>query len=98
VTLVEVLVHPLRHGDKELAEHYRGIFLGADRLRTVTLSAELAERAARMRADYGLRTPDAIQLATACHEEASFFLTNDARLPCVPGLTMLLLDELEAEG
>ena len=45
-----------------------------------------------------LRTPDAIQLATVCHEEAAFFLTNDARLPSVPGLTMLNLDELKAKA
>jgi predicted nucleic acid-binding protein len=98
VTLLEVLVHPLRHGDKELAAHYRGILLSAEGLRTVMLSAELAEEAARMRADYRLRTPDAIQLATVRHEGAAFFLTNDARLPSVPGLTMLNLDELKAKA
>lgn len=96
VTLLEVPVHPLQHGDKELAEQYRVILLGAEGLRTVMLSAELAEEAAQMRANYGLRTPDAIQLATVCHEEAAFFLTNDTRLPPVPGLTMLMLDELKA--
>jgi predicted nucleic acid-binding protein len=95
VTLLEVLVHPLRHGDEKLAEQYRGILLGAAGLRTVTLSTELAEEASRMRADHGLRTPDAIQLATSSHEGAAFFLTNDTRLPSVPGLTMLVLDELK---
>ena len=95
VTLLEVLVHPLRHGDEKLAEQYRGILLGAAGLRTVTLSTELAEEASRMSADHGLRTPDAIQLATASHEGAAFFLTNDIRLPSVPGLTTLVLDELK---
>jgi predicted nucleic acid-binding protein len=98
VTLLEVLVHPLRHGDKELAEHYRAILLEAEGLRTVPLSAELAVEAARMRADHGLRTPDAVQLATVFHEGAAFFLTNDARLPSVPGMTMLFLDELRARA
>jgi len=95
VTLLEVLVHPLRHGDDKLATQYREILLSAAGLRTVTLSAELAEKASRMRAEYGLRTPDAVQLATACHEGAVFFLTNDTRLPSVPGLTTLVLDELK---
>lgn len=96
VTLLEVLVHPLRRGDRELAERYREILLGAEGLRTVIVSSELAEEAAQLRADYRLRTPDAIQLATMRHEGAAFFLTNDARLPAVPGLTTLVLDELKA--
>jgi len=37
---------------------------------------------------------DAIQMATAIHEGASFFLTNDARLPSLPKLKVLVLDEL----
>jgi predicted nucleic acid-binding protein len=97
ITLLEVLVHPLRHGDKELAEHYRGILLGAEGLRMLRLSADLSEEAAQIRADHGVRTPDAIQLATACHEGATFFLTNDTRLPSIPELTMLTLDELKAK-
>jgi predicted nucleic acid-binding protein len=96
VTLLEVLVQPLRHNDERLAQHYREILLEAEGLRTVMLSADLAEEAAWLRADHRLRTPDAIQLAAARHEGAAFFLTNDARLPSVPGLTMLLLDELKA--
>lgn len=95
VTLLEVLVHPLRHKDDKLAEQYRGILLGAAGLRTVSLTAELAEEASRMRADHHVRTPDAIQPATVCQEGAAFFLTNDPRLPSVPGLTTLILDELK---
>jgi len=96
VTLLEVLVQPLRRKDEGLAAQYRGILLEAEGLRTVMLSAELAEEAAWLRADHGLRTPDAIQLAAARHEGAAFFLTNDTRLPSIPGLTMLVLEELKA--
>lgn len=98
VTLLEVLVHPFRHGDKELAEHYRATSLGAEGLRTVLLSAEQAEETARMRADYRLWTPDAIQLATVCREEVAYLLTNDARLPSVLGLKMLILEDLKGKA
>ncbi|MEA5496457.1 PIN domain nuclease [Limnoraphis robusta Tam1] len=40
------------------------------------------------------RSPDAIQMATAICEGASFFLTNDARLPSLPELTVLVLENL----
>jgi predicted nucleic acid-binding protein len=96
VTLLEVLVHPFRNGDTQLARQYRDILLNAEGLTTILLSQGVAEDAARLRAAHNIRTPDAIQMATAIHEGASFFLTNDARLPSLPELKVLVLDELKA--
>ncbi|WP_225896572.1 type II toxin-antitoxin system VapC family toxin [Amazonocrinis nigriterrae] len=50
----------------------------------------IAETAAQLRADSNLRTPDAIQIATAIRAGASFFVTNDARLPYQDVLLYLL--------
>jgi predicted nucleic acid-binding protein len=61
---------------------------------TVPISVEIAEVAAQLRARQNLRTPDAIQIATAMGEGAMFFLTNDARLAAVPDLKVLVLDAL----
>jgi len=97
VTLLEVLVHPFRCGDAKLAQQYRDILLSARGLTTILLSQDIAEKAAQLRAVHNIRTPDAIQMATATHEGASFFLTNDTRLPSLPGLEMLVLDELKAK-
>ena len=96
VTLLEVLVHPFRRGDTQLAQQYRDILLNTDGLTTVSVSQIIAEEAARLRAVHNIRTPDAIQMATALGEGASFFLTNDVRLPSLPGLKVLALDELQA--
>jgi len=96
VTLLEVLVHPLRHGDEALAQQYRNILLNAEGLTTFYLSETIAEEAARLRASYHVRTPDAIQMATAAHLGAAFFLTHDMHLPSVPGLRMLFLSDLKA--
>jgi len=94
VTLLEVLVHPFRHGNTQLAQRYRDILLNAKGLTTVPLSQDIAEEAARLRARHNLRTPDAIQMATAIYNGASFFLTNDARLPPLPNLQVLIADNL----
>jgi predicted nucleic acid-binding protein len=94
VTLLEVLVHPFRAGDADLAQQYRDILLHADRLTTIGLSQNIAEEAARLRATYNLRTPDAIQLATTIHAHTSHFFTNEDRYPPVPGLRILVLDTL----
>jgi predicted nucleic acid-binding protein len=63
-------------------------------LTTLSLTPEIAERAARLRAEHNLRTPDAIQMATALYAGASFFLTNDADLPDLANLKLSVLDSL----
>jgi predicted nucleic acid-binding protein len=97
VTLLEVLVHPFQHGDAALVQQYRDILLNAQGLTTILLSQDIAEEAARLRAAHNIRTPDAIQMATAIYVGASYFLTNDARLPSLPELKVLVLDQV-AEG
>jgi predicted nucleic acid-binding protein len=57
------------------------------------LTVEIAAIAADIRAKHNLRTPDAIQMATAIYAGAQYFLTNDERLPQLPNLRRLLLDD-----
>lgn len=97
VTLAEVLTHPLRRGDKPLAAKYRELLLSTDGLTTLPLTAAIAEEAAGLRASHGLRTPDAIQLATAVVANAAVFLTNDARLPLIATMPVLVLDKLASD-
>jgi predicted nucleic acid-binding protein len=96
VTLVEVLVQPLRNGNEALAQEYREILRSSSALRVAPVSAEIAAEAARLRATFGLRTPDAIQLATAVTLQAAAFLTNDAQFSKLrlPGLEILVLDSV----
>ncbi len=95
VTLLEVLVVPIRLKQDGLAQKYRDLLFKSKGLSTVPVTQEIAEEAARLRSIYNsMRTPDAIQIATAMKERASRFLTNDARLPSLSGLKMLQLDEL----
>ena len=61
------------------------------------IEENLTEEAARLRAVHSIRTPDAIQMATAIHEGASFLPTNDAALPSLPGLSVVVLDDLKAQ-
>lgn len=94
VTLIEVLVHPVREGRSDLAQEYRDVLLHSTSLIAVPVDEVIAEEAARLRAQFNLRTPDAIQLATATRSGASHFLTSDANLPEVPGLSLLVLKRL----
>lgn len=94
VTLAEVLVHPMRQGDHDLAEQYRRILLHAKHVTTLPVSEVIAEEAAQLRARHGLRMPDAIQLATAMTAGATSFLTNDTRLPSLASLKVIVLNQL----
>lgn len=47
ITLLEVLVHPFRHGNTALVQQYRDILLSAEGLTTILLSQDIAEEAAR---------------------------------------------------
>jgi predicted nucleic acid-binding protein len=98
VTLLEALVHPIKNANEELAQKYRELLFNSEGLTTITLSQEIAEEAARLRAFHNIRTPDSIQMATAIIGGASFFLTNDMRLPSLSTLSTLILDNLMEES
>lgn len=95
VTLLEVLVKPLREGLSGLAKQYRDILTNAKNIEIAEVNAAIAELAAMLRAQYNLRTPDAIQLGTTIEMGADYFLTNDNRLKLVSEMTVVTVSELE---
>jgi predicted nucleic acid-binding protein len=98
VTLIEVLTQPLRHGNTALATQYRSLLLNNQSIDIGMVSVVVAEEAARLRATHALRTPDAVQLATAIDAGASSFLTNDAHLSAIPNLRVIVLDHVLSTG
>lgn len=97
MTLGEVMVQPLAHGDVELGRRYREVLLKSAGFQTCPIDADAAESAAQLHARHGLRLPDALQIAVAQREGCGAFLTNDRRLTRVTELRILLLEDLELE-
>jgi len=95
ITLTEVLTQPYRVGNPALAQRYRRFLLRSRNFSLDQVTTDIAEQAAVLRARYGLRTPDALQIATALAAGCAAFLTNDAQLQRVTELRVLVLDELE---
>lgn len=93
ITLLEVLVLPLKEGKQKIAARYKAVLLDSAGLTTFEITHEISERAAGLRAKHGLRTPDALQLATALTAKADYFLTNDAAMKKIHGIRVLLLDD-----
>jgi predicted nucleic acid-binding protein len=94
VTLLEVLVHPLRHGDEALAHSYNDILLSSPNISTIPVTYATAQEAAELRARHNLKTPDAIQLAVAISQGATTMLTNDRDFPDVDGVKILRLKDI----
>lgn len=95
VTLLEVLVKPLRDGQTAIAKQYRDILTSAKSIEIIDVTTAISEQAAFLRAKYNLRTPDAIQLATAIELGADYFLTNDSQLKSVSEIDALTVAELQ---
>jgi predicted nucleic acid-binding protein len=94
LTLAEVLVKPLRLGRLDLVAEYTQILLNTPGIQVVPVSADIAEEAARIRAEINCKIPDAIQLATAVRLGAQSFLTNDLALSAYRSVQIIQLDRL----
>ena len=79
LTLQEVLVKPFRENNLDIAREYVTILTNSHNNSLHAIDLSVCEQAARLRAKYGwLRTPDALQVATAIKAEASLIVTSDA--------------------
>ena len=93
ITLLEVLVLPFKTINESLAEEYREILLHAEGLTTYEIVHEISELAAKLRAKYTIRTPDAIQMAVGILYNADTFLTNDSGLKKVKDIKVVTLED-----
>ncbi len=79
---MECLVLPIKRQRHDLIEKFKNFFTTQRRL---SMPQAIFHHAADLRAHHGLKTPDALHLATARHHDCSGFWTNDDRLREVAG-------------
>jgi predicted nucleic acid-binding protein len=96
ITMAELLVQPYRKGDERLVIEFYSLLSTYPNLEWIAPDLETADLAARLRAQYRLTTPDAIEAATALHAGASGFITNDVAFERVEDLETLALDRIRA--
>lgn len=92
LSVLECLVHPLRQQDIFTIEQYRSFFSRQD-LRIIELAPEVVEKALWLRVRYNLRTPDALQAASALQLSPGelLFLTGDKSFTKVVELNARIL-------
>lgn len=81
---MECRVRPVRMKDETLLRLYDTFFAAPDVV-TAALGRGAFEKATQLRADHGLKTPDALHLAAAIEAGCDEFWTNDRRLEAAAG-------------
>jgi len=97
LTLMELLVRPLKLGRKDIADEYELLLASFPNLELVPLRRNVLTRAAHLRAQYGIKTPDALILACGILSGASLALTNDLRWQRVTGIAVEVLQSDQAD-
>ncbi|MDD1427893.1 type II toxin-antitoxin system VapC family toxin [Dolichospermum sp. ST_sed9] len=94
VTLAECVTLPIRLGQVELRQRFTDLLTATEGILLVNIDAVIAQEAAELRIQYGLKLPDALQVATAIAAGCEAFLTNDVALKRVKELRVLTMVEL----
>ena len=94
LTMTELLVQPYRASNERLVNQYFGLLSLFPNLEWIAPDLAIADTAARIRARHRLRTPDALQVATAIRGGATALLTNDAEITRVSEVAVEVLDRL----
>ncbi len=92
--MTELLVVAYREGDAQLVDDFNGLLSTYPNLDWIPPGLEIADLAARIRALHGLKTPDALQAATAIEAQATALVTNDKVFERVGDFETLVLDRL----
>jgi predicted nucleic acid-binding protein len=94
LTLLELTVRPLQLGRQDVADEYELLLSHFPNLELAPVTREILLLAAGLRARHRLRTPDAIQVATAIQSGATLAITNDDAWRTLPVIETVILSDL----
>jgi len=91
LSVMETLILPKKKENIDLEQVYFGVFKHYPNLIVLDFNFGLANLAAKLRAKYNIKAPDAIHLATAISSNAQTFITNDPKLKQIREIPILIL-------
>jgi len=94
ITMTELLVQPYRDSNDQLVDEFYALLSTYPNLDWIAPNLEIADLAARLRALHRMRTPDALQAATAAQARVTGLITNDVVFERVTAFESLVLDQL----
>jgi predicted nucleic acid-binding protein len=92
--MMELLVHPYRELEEPRVDEFYGLLSTYPNLDWIAPNLEIADFAARIRAQHRLQSPDALQAATAAHAKVTGLITNDPVFERVEAFQTLVLDQI----
>jgi predicted nucleic acid-binding protein len=94
ITLMEIIVKPLALRRQDVARKYEALLVNFPNLDIVDLDRNVIRQAARLRAEYRIRPPDALQASVSLLYGADVFITNDGLLKRLQNkLEVIILDD-----
>ena len=86
----EMLPHHAKRNNHKAIEH---IIDFLNHFKIVRISREIAIHAGVLRGETGMKTPDALHVATAINQQCDIFLTNDAGIHTPSNMQRVLLSD-----
>jgi predicted nucleic acid-binding protein len=86
LTLAELLVQPFKRNDAAAVALVRELLIDDGAVNLLGHDRSAFERAAALRARYGLKMPDALHIATALQAGATCLISNDRQFPLIADL------------
>ena len=97
ITLLEVLVKPLKMGDFDMANDFRTLLHQSPEVQMIPITQIILEGAAKLRATTNIKTPDAIYATTASSHQCVLFMTNDKVFRQATGIPVQILDDVNLQ-
>jgi predicted nucleic acid-binding protein len=95
ITLLECSIYPCQKEFIDRQQDFEDILVWDDNTNFTLIDEKIAIEAVRIRIKYGLKTPDAIQIATAIVSDCDAFFTGDAALSKVTEIRSIVVKKLK---
>jgi predicted nucleic acid-binding protein len=98
ISFMEILVKPKKDNNIFIENRYKLILTNYPNLSIISVDYKIVDIASRLRADYNIKTPDAIILATGIAMNVDYFITNDIKLKGVcsqENISTLIIEDIE---
>lgn len=97
ISFMEILVKPKKDNNVFIENRYKLMLTNYPNLSIVDMEHNIADIASRLRANYKIRTPDAVIVATSIFMDVDCIITNDIRLKNIcnnEGLEIVIIEDM----
>ena len=98
ISFMEILVKPKKDNNIFIENKYKLMLTNYPNLSIIDVEYNIADIASRLRANYKIKTPDAIIVATGIAMDVDYLITNDIRLRNIcnsEGIDIIIMEDIE---